>query len=87
MVTETFTVIHPQGFHARPSKLFVEKATTFPCKVTLFKGEKKANGKSTLGLLTLGIAAGDEIRLETDGEQEEMALKELGQMMTKIYEE
>ncbi|WP_136605613.1 HPr family phosphocarrier protein [Paenibacillus dokdonensis] len=87
MVTETFTVIHPQGFHARPSKLFVEKAITFPCKVTLFKGEKKANGKSTLGLLTLGIAAGDEIRLETDGEQEEMALKELGQMMTKIYEE
>ena len=87
MVSQTFTVIHPQGFHARPSKLFVEKANTFPCTVTLFKGEKKANGKSSLGLLTLGIAAGDEIRLEADGEQEEQALQELGQMLTKIYEE
>lgn len=87
MVNQTFTVIHPQGFHARPSKLFVEKANMFPCKVTLFKGEKKANGKSSLGLLTLGISAGDEIRLETDGEQEQQALQELGQMLIKIYEE
>lgn len=37
--------------------------------------------------MTLGIAAGDEIRLEADGEQEEQALQELGQMLTKIYEE
>ncbi|BFH61313.1 HPr family phosphocarrier protein [Paenibacillus azoreducens] len=87
MVSQTFTVIHPQGFHVRPAKLFVEKANTFPCKVTLFKGEKKANGKSSLGLLTLGISRGDEIRLEADGDQEEQALHELGHMLTKIYEE
>ncbi|SDS06881.1 phosphocarrier protein [Paenibacillaceae bacterium GAS479] len=87
MQSQTFTVIHPQGFHARPSKLFVEKASSFPCKVTLYKGAKKANGKSSLGLLTLGISAGSEITLETDGEQEEQALQELGEMLTKIYEE
>ncbi|ASS64740.1 MULTISPECIES: HPr family phosphocarrier protein [unclassified Paenibacillus] len=87
MATGTFTVIHPQGFHARPSKLFVEKASSFPCKVTLHKGSKKANGKSSLGLLTLGIAAGDEITVETEGEQDEQALQELGAMLTKIYEE
>lgn len=87
MISQVFTVIHPQGFHARPSKSFAEKAHAFPCQVTLYKGDKQANGKSPLGLLTLGISAGDEIRLEVEGEQEAQAFQELGCMLTQIYEE
>ncbi|CAG7654010.1 HPr family phosphocarrier protein [Paenibacillus allorhizosphaerae] len=87
MLSQTYTVIHPSGFHARPTKLFVHAATQFPCKVNLIKGTKKMNGKSSLGLLALGLAKGDEVTLEVDGEREEEALQELGAMLTKIYEE
>lgn len=87
MLSQTYTVIHPTGFHARPTKLFVHAATQFPCKVSLIKGTKKINGKSSLGLLSLGLANGDEVMLQVDGEREEEALQELGPMLSKIYEE
>lgn len=87
MTAQTFTVLNPSGFHARPTKIFVQQAGTFPCKVNVGKNGKKVNGKSSLSMLTLGIAAGDEITLETEGEREEEALQELGALLVKIYEE
>ncbi|WP_028562100.1 HPr family phosphocarrier protein [Paenibacillus pinihumi] len=87
MTTGTFTVLNPSGFHARPTKVFVQAASAFPCKVSLSKNGKKVNGKSSLSILTLGIAVNDEVILETDGDQEEQALQELGALLTKIYEE
>jgi len=87
MLSQTFTVLNPSGFHARPTKMFVQAASAFPCKINVIKNDKKVNGKSSLSMLTLGIAASDEVTLETDGEQEEQALKELGQLLVKIYEE
>lgn len=87
MISQTFTVLNPSGFHARPTKVFVQKVSTFPCKVNVSKGGKKVNGKSSLSMLTLGIQQNDEVTLEVDGEQEEQALKELGALLTHIFEE
>jgi len=87
MVSQTFTVLNPSGFHARPTKVFVQAASAFPCKVNVTKGGKKVNGKSSLSMLTLGIQQNEEVLLEVDGEQEEQALKELGELLTKIFEE
>ncbi|UJF31714.1 HPr family phosphocarrier protein [Paenibacillus hexagrammi] len=87
MVSQTYTVLNPSGFHARPTKVFVQTASTFPCKVNVSKNGKKVNGKSSLSMLTLGIEANDEVLLETDGDQEEQALEALGQLLSKIFEE
>ena len=87
MIAQTYTIIHPQGFHARPTKIFVQAASQYPCKISLTKGEKKINGKSSLSMLTLGLSAGDEVTLEVDGEREEEALQELGSLLTQIFEE
>lgn len=87
MITQTYTVANPSGFHARPTKMFVQKASGFPCKISVSKNGKKANGKSSLSMLTLGIEKNDEITLEVDGEQEEQALAELGQLLVTIFEE
>ncbi|WP_248929568.1 HPr family phosphocarrier protein [Paenibacillus hamazuiensis] len=87
MISQTYTVLNPSGFHARPTKEFVQTAGTFPCKVSVMKGGKKVNGKSSLSMLTLGIQKNDEVTLEVDGEQEEQALSQLGGLLTKIFEE
>ncbi|KIL42138.1 phosphocarrier protein HPr [Gordoniibacillus kamchatkensis] len=87
MISRSFTVLNPSGFHARPTKLFVQQASAFPCKITVSKNDKKVNGKSSLSMLTLGIEQNDVVTLEADGEQEEQALAELGQLLTKIFEE
>ncbi|WP_419876194.1 HPr family phosphocarrier protein [Candidatus Pristimantibacillus sp. PTI5] len=86
MVSKTFTILNPTGFHVRPSKTFVQMASTFPCKVNVINKGKKVNGKSSLSMLTLGIAANEEVTLEIDGEQEEQALETLGKLLTEIHE-
>jgi phosphocarrier protein len=87
MIAKTFTVLNPSGFHARPAKAFVQTAAAFPCKISLIKGGKKVNGKSSLSVLTLGIAQHDQVTLEADGEQEEQAVEALGPLIEKIYQE
>jgi phosphocarrier protein HPr len=89
MISKSFIVLNPSGLHARPTKLFVDTATAqFPnCEFYLIKGSKKVNGKSALGMLTLGAKQGDEIILEVVGDNEEAAIEKLGEIIEKIYEE
>lgn len=86
MVSQTFTILNPTGFHVRPTKTFVQTASTYPCKVFVINKGKRVNGKSSLSMLTLGIAANEEVTLEIDGEQEAQALEALGQLLTDIHE-
>ena len=86
MISQSFTVMNPAGFHVRPIKTFVQAAGQFPCKVSVLAKGKKVNGKSSLSMLTLGIAAQDEVTLEIDGEQEQEAMKTLGEILVQIHE-
>jgi len=86
MISKTFTIINPTGFHVRPTKAFVQAASAFPCTIKVENKGKKVNGKSSLSMLTLGIAAQDEVTLEIDGEQEQEAMEQLGKLLTDIYE-
>lgn len=86
MQTKQFTIINPTGFHVRPSKTFVQAASCFPCKVNITNNGKKVNGKSSISMLTLGIAQHDVVTLETDGEQEQLALDTLGALLIQVYE-
>ena len=72
------TVIkNPTGLHARPAKVFVKIAKKYQANIRVFHGEKKANAKSMISLLTLGVENGSTIRIEADGEDEDAALAAL----------
>lgn len=86
MASKSFTVQNPQGLHARPASLFVQKAAAFPCEIHVTKGGKSVNGKSIMGLMSLAIAKGDEITIETNGEKEAEALAELGKVLEMVHE-
>ncbi|MFU8826233.1 MAG: phosphoenolpyruvate--protein phosphotransferase [Brevefilum sp.] len=68
---------NPTGLHARPAKVFVNVAKTFQADIRVFHGEKKANAKSLISLLTLGVEPGSTIRIEVNGEDEEAAMTAL----------
>ena len=74
------------GLHARPASLFVQTASKFKSEINVScedqkdKKIRKANAKSILGILTLGVFQGVSIHIEADGEDEDeaiLALKEL----------
>jgi phosphocarrier protein FPr len=75
---QTDLVIHnPTGLHARPAKVFVSLAKQYKSDVRIQHGEKVANAKSLISMLTLGAETGSQIRILVEGEDEEIALAAL----------
>lgn len=70
----TVTIHHPAGLHARPAALFVQAANRFASTVEVRLGERRANGKSMLSVLTLGANQGASITISAQGEDAQEAL-------------
>ncbi|MFV0622633.1 phosphoenolpyruvate--protein phosphotransferase [Sphingomonas sp. ac-8] len=62
------------GIHARPAARIRETAARFSAEVTIAKGERSANARSPVALLTLGARLGDAIRIEAHGADAEAAV-------------
>jgi phosphotransferase system HPr (HPr) family protein len=77
MPETTLTIHHEVGLHARPAALFVQAANQFNCDIKVTHGEREANAKSILGVLTLGAEQGAVITIRAEGEDADQALVEL----------
>ena len=73
----TLTVHHEVGLHARPAALFVQTAKQFGSAIKVTHGEREANAKSILSVLTLGVDQGAVITLHAEGEDADQALEAL----------
>ncbi|MCL2059049.1 MAG: HPr family phosphocarrier protein [Oscillospiraceae bacterium] len=60
---------------------FIQKACEYKSSIWVEKDSKKANAKSLLGLLALGITPGCSVRLIAQGEDEEAAIALLSDYM------
>jgi phosphotransferase system HPr (HPr) family protein len=58
------------GLHLRAAGEFVKVAAQYTAEITVYNGDKSANGKSILGLASLAAARGATIRVEVDGPDE-----------------
>jgi phosphocarrier protein FPr len=70
---------NPTGLHARPAKVLVRLAKQFKADIQIRCNQKRVNCKSMVSLLTLGATRGSCISLEASGEDEEVALTEIGE--------
>ena len=82
-ITKEIIVKNAQGLHARPAALFVQIASRYNSEVTIQKDNERVNGKSSMGLLTLGVQPGVKIILEIDGEDADKVIVELEELLTK----
>ena len=71
------TINNETGLHARPAKTLVNLVKQFKSDVSIQHGEKKANAKSLISVLTLGASKGSQLRIEINGEDEETALTQI----------
>lgn len=63
------------GLHARPAGLIVKEAQGFASDIALIKGEKRANAKSIMAVLGLGVVHEDVVIIEAVGADAEAAEK------------
>lgn len=77
MVRKTVTVELSSGLEARPVAMLVQVASQYDSSIYVECDTKKVNAKSIMGMMTLGLAAGEEITVIADGSDEEQAIVEI----------
>ena len=82
-IEKEIVIKNSQGLHARPAALFVQIASKYNSHVTIQKGNEKVNGKSIMGILTLGAQQNCRVTLEVYGEDAHEALCELEELLIK----
>ncbi|MBI2335596.1 MAG: HPr family phosphocarrier protein [Deltaproteobacteria bacterium] len=75
------------GLHARAAAKLVKLANRFPCEIFIRKGESMANSKSIMGLLTLAAGKGSVINIEARGEEAELALTAIEDLINSKFGE
>ncbi|GHH97680.1 phosphocarrier protein HPr [Neobacillus kokaensis] len=77
MAEKQFTVIDETGIHARPATLLVQTAGRFNSEINMEYKGKAVNLKSIMGVMSLGIPKGAEIKITAEGSDADEAIKAL----------
>ena len=87
MFVKDVVVENQVGLHARPATFFIQKANEFKSSIWVEKEERRANAKSLLGVLSLGIMGGTEIRIIAGGTDEQEAVEALAKLVESGFSE
>lgn len=75
MVTKSVYFNCEEALHMKAVAVLIQKASTFRSSIWLSRGERRANAKSLLGVMSLGIENAMELVVTTDGHDELEALE------------
>jgi phosphocarrier protein HPr len=86
-VTKKLEIQNRLGLHARAAALFVQTVNRFSCQVTVSNDGMRADGRSIMGMLTLGATQGSKIQVEAVGEDAEKALRAIEKLLDNRFNE
>jgi len=81
-LNQTVTVNDRCGLHMLAAQQIVQLATRFKSSLTISNERHRANAKSILDLLMLAAICGSTLDLRASGEDAEMALREVAQIIS-----
>ena len=81
-IEKEIVIRNSQGLHARPAALFVQTAAKFDSSVQIRKDGETVDGKSIMGILSLGAESGATITLIVEGDDAQDAFAELEKVLT-----
>ncbi len=65
------------GLEARPVAILVQVASKYDSTVYLETAGKKVNAKSIMGMMSLGLASGENVTITADGSDEKNAVQDI----------
>ncbi|SFA89329.1 HPr family phosphocarrier protein [Clostridium frigidicarnis] len=86
MVSKEVIVKNSTGLHARPATLLVKKASAFKSDISLEFNGKKANVKSLIGVLSLGVTKDANVTVTASGDDETLAVEEIVKLIASLEE-
>ena len=87
MTEQVVKIINRAGIHARPAALVVQTAKDFKAGIYFEKGHDRINAKSIMGILTLAATYGTELKVVSEGEDEELAVESIARLFETKFEE
>ena len=76
-IRRTVVIVDPAGLHIRPAVAFAKNAGKCRSAITVWNGEKRADGKSAQDLILLFAMPGTEVVVEIDGDDAHTAIDPL----------
>jgi phosphocarrier protein len=80
-------IINRAGIHARPAAKLVQAASAFSSDIFLESGGERVNGKSIMGIITLGATYQSTVRIIADGADERAAVAALAELFARRFED
>ncbi len=87
MVHAMVSIRSPQGLHLSQAGSLAEYALKYHSRILMECGDKQVSAKSLLGLLSLGVRQGSELKIICDGTDEEEALEGMVSFISMMNEE
>jgi phosphocarrier protein len=81
------TLKNKEGLHARPASIFINMTGKFQSTINIVKDGNVYNAKSIINILSLGVKCGETILLEAEGEDEEIAIAALVELINNNFGE
>ena len=77
MITKRMEIKIPTGLDPSTIALFIQTASQYDSRVYVEVENKKVDAKSIMGMMTLGLAAGEEITVSATGDDEQQAIEHI----------
>ena len=83
MITKKIKIQLKNGLEARPVAVLVQVASQYDSRIYVECENKKVNAKSIMGLMSLGLSAGEEVVVSIDGDDETNAMDEIEKYLVR----
>lgn len=83
MIEKSIKVRLSDGLEFGPATMFVQVASKYKSRIYVLLDNKKVNAKSIMGMLTLGMVEGENVRITAEGEDEAEAVAEIEQFLSE----
>jgi phosphocarrier protein HPr len=87
MMERIVTIKNRAGMHARPAALLVKTANSFASQIFIEKDSERVNGKSIMGVITLGATFDTPLKIIAEGPDEAQALDAIENLFENRFEE
>ena len=83
MLQQTIVITNRDGLDAKSAAMLVQVACRYRSQIE--QGSKIINGKSMMGVLSLGVGAHDQVTLMTNGADEKEAMQAVSAVLTSGF--
>ena len=83
MVKKDFELTNKLGLHSRAAALFVQLTNKYLSDINITKENKTIDGKSIMGILSLGVSKGDTITISAEGVDEGEVIQKIETLLTE----